>query len=141
MTPEERARKSADAMWAGDHASAWLGMRIDRIDEGIAELSLTIEKHHCNGMGICHGGITFSLADSTFAFACNSRNRRTVAQHNTISYLAPGRVGDRLTASAREVQLAGRTGIYDVRVRNQGGDVIAEFRGISRMINGTHFEE
>ncbi|MFQ6547635.1 hydroxyphenylacetyl-CoA thioesterase PaaI [Aestuariibius sp. 2305UL40-4] len=139
MTPKERAERSAEAMWAGDKASAWLGMRIDRVDEGTATLSLTVEKHHTNGHGICHGGITFSLADS--AFACNSRNQNTVAQHNTITYAAPARLGDRLTAVAREVGLTGRNGIYDVTVRNQDGVTIAEFRGCSRTVQGALFEE
>jgi len=103
-------------------------------------MSMTVEQHHCNGHGTCHGGVSFSLADSTFAFACNSRNRVTVAQHNLISYLAPGRLGDRLTATAVEVK-AGRSGIYDVTVANQDGKVIAEFRGFSRTIDGTLFEE
>jgi acyl-CoA thioesterase len=81
------------------------------------------------------------LADSAFAFACNSRNQSTVAQHNVISYLAPGRVGDVLTATAREVSLNGRNGIYDVTVTNQDGTRIAEFRGFSRAITGRLFDE
>ena len=141
MTPKERAERSAAAMWAEDHASAWLGMQIESMEEGAATLSLTVEKHHTNGHGICHGGITFSLADSAFAFACNSRNQRAVAQHNTITYVAPARLGDRLTASAREVSLTGRSGIYDVAVQNQDGTTIAEFRGCSRIVQGTLFEE
>ena len=104
-------------------------------------MSLTIEPHHANGHGICHGGVTFSLADSAFAFACNSRNRSTVAQHNMISYIAPGRIGDRLSARAEEVTLNGRSGIYDVRITNQDGQLIAEMRGISRAIKGQHFDE
>ncbi len=141
MTPQERAERSAEAMWAEDNASAWLGMQIDRMEEGAATLSLTVEKHHTNGHGICHGGITFSLADSAFAFACNSRNQSAVAQHNTITYVAPARLGDRLTAVAREVSLTGRSGIYDVAVRNQDGATIAQFRGCSRIVQGTLFEE
>ena len=122
-------------------ASTWFGMSLDDIDEGRAVMSLTIEPHHANGHGICHGGVTFSLADSAFAFACNSRNRSTVAQHNMISYIAPGRIGDRLSAHAEEVTLNGRNGIYDVRVTNQDGQLIAEMRGISRAIKGQHFDE
>ena len=140
MTPQERAEKSAAAMWATDSASAWFGFSLDAVGEGTAVMSMTVEKQHCNGHGTCHGGVSFSLADSTFAFACNSRNRVTVAQHNLISYLAPGRLGDRLTATAVEVR-AGRSGIYDVTVANQDGKVIAEFRGFSRTIDGTLFEE
>jgi acyl-CoA thioesterase len=141
MTPKERAEKSSAAMWASDNASKWAGMEITEVDEGRAVLQLTVETHHCNGHGICHGGVTFMLADSAFAFACNSRNQSTVAQSNAITYTAPGRLGDRLTADAREVSLTGRSGIYDVTVKNQDDLVIAEFRGLSRAIKGHLFEE
>ncbi len=141
MTPQQRAERSSQAMWAEDNASKWAGMEITEIAEGRAVLELTVEAHHCNGHGICHGGITFMLADSAFAFACNSRNQATVAQHNIISYLAPGRKGDRLRAEATELSLTGRSGIYDVKVTNQSGTVIAEFRGMSRAIKGQLFEE
>ncbi|TDK43828.1 hydroxyphenylacetyl-CoA thioesterase PaaI [Antarcticimicrobium luteum] len=141
MTPTERAKKSADAMWANDNASKWAGMEITHIDEGTATLDLTVEAHHCNGHAICHGGVIFMLADSAFAFACNSRNQSTVAQHNLINFLAPGKQGDRLTAHAREVSLTGRSGIYDVTVTNQDGQRIAEFRGMSRAIKGHLFDE
>ncbi len=141
MTPQDRARKAAAVMWADDNASKWTGMTLAEVDEGTATLEMTIEPHHCNGHGICHGGVTFMLADSAFAFACNSRNQSTLAQHNLISFLAPGRVGDRLTATAAEVSLAGRSGIYDVTVTNQNGQKIAEFRGMSRAIKGQLFQE
>ncbi|MEX0365076.1 MAG: hydroxyphenylacetyl-CoA thioesterase PaaI [Ruegeria sp.] len=141
MTPKERAEKAAAAMWAGDNASKWAGMEITHIDEGTATLEMTVAAHHCNGHGICHGGVSFMLADSAFAFACNSRNQSTVAQHNVISFIAPGRRGDRLTANATELSLTGRSGIYDVTVTNQDGQKIAEFRGFSRAINGTLFDE
>ena len=141
MTPKERAQKSAETMWNNDQASAWFGIRIDEIDEGFAVLSLTVEKKHTNGHGICHGGVTFALADSAFAFACNSRNQSTVAQHNTISYTAAVKLGDVLTATAKEISLIGRNGIYDVEVTNQEGLAVAQFRGCSRAIRGTLFEE
>ncbi len=141
MTPKERAERSAAAMWEGDRASQTLGMSIVEMDEGKAVLQMTVGKDHANGHAICHGGITFSLADSAFAFACNSRNQSTLAQHNVISYLAPGKVGDVLTATATEVNLAGRSGIYDVIVTKQDGTKIAEFRGFSRAIKGQLFEE
>ncbi len=141
MTPKDRAEKASAAMWAGDNASKWAGMEITHIDEGVATLEMTVEPHHCNGHGICHGGVTFMLADSAFAFACNSRNQSTVAQHNMISFTAPGRIGDRLIATASEVSLTGRSGIYDVTVTNQNGAQIAEFRGMSRAIKGQLFEE
>lgn len=141
MTPKERAEKSSAAMWSSDNASKWAGMEIAEVDAGRAVLQLMVEAHHCNGHGICHGGVTFMLADSAFAFACNSRNQATVAQSNSITYTAPGRLGDRLTADAREVSLTGRSGIYDVTVKNQDDLVIAEFRGLSRAIKGHLFEE
>ncbi|MCA0871103.1 hydroxyphenylacetyl-CoA thioesterase PaaI [Seohaeicola saemankumensis] len=141
MTPEQRAERSAEAMWADDNASKWAGMAIARVGEGTAVLELTVEGHHCNGHAICHGGVIFMLADSAFAFACNSRNQVTVAQHNMISFIAPGQKGDRLTAEAREISLTGRSGIYDVRVTNQDGTLIAEMRGMSRAIKGALFDE
>ncbi len=141
MTPKERAEKAASAMWTGDQASQSLGMSLDHIDEGTATLSLTVSEHHTNGHGNCHGGIIFALADSAFAFACNSRNQATVAQHNSITYVAPAKQGDQLTATATEISLTGRSGIYDVRVTNDQGAVVAEFRGHSRTIRGTLFDE
>ncbi len=141
LSPKDRAEKSAAAMWDSDQASKWAGMSIETVDEGHATLALTVEQHHCNGHGICHGGVIFLLADSAFAFACNSRNQATVAQHNMISFVAPGRLGDQLRAEAREVSLTGRSGLYDVSVRNQEGQLIAEMRGCSRAIKGQLFAE
>jgi len=141
MKPKERAEKAAAIMWENDRASPWIGMRLDTIDEGRSKMSLVVQDHHVNGHDICHGGIIFSLADSAFAFACNSRNQNTVAQHNSITYISPGKLGDTLTADAKEVSLSGRSGIYDVTVTNQNNDVIAEFRGCSRAIRGQLFEE
>ena len=141
MTPKERAEKAAAIMWENDRASPWIGMRLDTIDEGCSKMSLVVQDHHVNGHDICHGGIIFTLADSAFAFACNSRNQNTVAQHNSITYISPGKLGDTLTADAKEVSLSGRNGIYDVTVTNQNNDVIAEFRGCSRAIRGQLFEE
>ena len=141
MTPKERAEKAAAIMWENDRASPWIGMRLDTIDEGRSKMSLVVQDNHVNGHDICHGGIIFTLADSAFAFACNSRNQNTVAQHNSITYISPGKLGDTLTADAKEVSLSGRSGIYDVTVTNQNNDVIAEFRGCSRAIRGQLFEE
>ena len=141
MTPKERAERAASAMWADDKASRWFGMELVEVDEARAVTRLKVEPHHTNGHGICHGGVIFSLADSAFAFACNSRNQSTVAQSNAISFLSPGRQGDELTATAREVHLRGRSGLYDVRVTNQDDEVIAEMRGQSRAISGQLFEE
>ena len=141
MTPKERAKRSAAAMWESDRASPWMGMELGDVSEGTAELSLLVEAHHCNGHGICHGGITFSLADSAFAFACNSRNQSTVAQHIMINFITPAKEGDRLTATAKEISLTGRSGIYDISVINQEGAPVAEMRGMSRAIPGQLFEE
>ena len=141
LTPKDRAAKSAEAMWRDDHASQWFGMEMQDIDEGCAVIALTVGPHHANGLGSCHGGVIFALADTAFAFACNSRNQATVAQQNSITYLAPGRVGDRLTATAREVSLRGRTGLYDVSVCNQEGTLIARFSGLSRAVKGQLFDE
>lgn len=141
ITEEERARRSGDAMWSTDQASKWVGMSLDAVGPGTATLSMMVEPHHCNGHHICHGGIIFTLADSAFAFACNSYNQIVVAQHNTISFIAPGKEGDRLTAVANEISRSGRSGIYDVTVTASNGSVIAEFRGCSRVIKGQHFEE
>ncbi len=128
-------------MWSSDQASRWLGMRLVSVDVGTATLTLEVAAHHCNGHGICHGGITFALADSAFAFACNSRNQATVAQHNAITYIAPAQLGDTLTATARELSLTGRSGIYDIRVADQDDRTVAEMRGLSRAIKGRLFEE
>ena len=141
MTPKERAEKSAAAMWRGDRASEWFGMALVEVDEGRAVMALTVQAHHANGHGICHGGVTFSLADSAFAFACNSRNQSAVAQQNQITYLAPARVGETLTAVATETSKSGRSGITDVVVTSDNGVKIAVFRGLSRAIKGTLFEE
>lgn len=141
MDPQEKAEKSARAMWSEDNASPWFGMTEPRVTPGGAVMSLEVQAHHCNGHHICHGGVIFALADSTFAFACNSYNQRAVAQHNTISYLAPGRLGDTLTATATELASVGRSGLYDVMVTNQDGVQIAAFRGASRTVKGTNFQE
>ena len=141
MTPQERAERSAAAMWAGDAASKHLGMTLDATGPGRAALSFTVQPEHLNGHGICHGGYIFTLADSAFAFACNSYNRTVVAQHVSITYLSPARAGERLSAEAAEVSLSGRSGVYDVTVTGGDGRKVALFRGASRQIEGQHFKE
>ncbi len=141
MTPQDRADKSAEALWEDDNAARWFGASLKACGEGWAEMELTVQPHHCNGHGILHGGVTFGFADTTFAYACNSRNVPTVAAHCNISFLRPGRVGDVLTARAEERQLNGRSGIYDMTVTNQDGTVLAEMRGMSRAIKGQLFDE
>lgn len=141
MTPKERAENAANAMWENDHASQALGMELISVDEGVAVFQMLVKKQHLNGHGSCHGGMIFALADTAFAFACNSRNQATVAQHNSITYLAPAAQGDVLMARAAEVNLTGRGGITDVSITNQARIKIAEFRGHSRAVRGSLFPE
>ncbi|MCW5701600.1 MAG: hydroxyphenylacetyl-CoA thioesterase PaaI [Bradyrhizobium sp.] len=136
LSPDDLARACADTMWKEDDASKGLGMEIVEIGPGRATLAMTVRPEMVNGQRIAHGGFIFTLADSAFAYACNSHNDRTVAAQGDISFLRPGKLGDRLVATAREVSRSGRSGIYDVRVTS-GETVIAEFRGHSRTISGT----
>ncbi len=129
--PQALAERAARTMWDNDRASQALGMELLEIGPGRAVLGMTITSTMVNGHDIAHGGFIFSLADSAFAFACNSYGARTVAAHCTITYLNPGRLDDRLVATAREIARQGRSGIYDVRV-TCGETLIAEFRGHSR---------
>lgn len=138
----EIARLSADAMWADDQASRGLGMQILDVGPGRARLAMTITERMVNGHGLCHGGFIFTLADSAFAFACNSHGQHAVAQHCTVTFLAPGRLGMRLVADANERHRGERSGIYDITVRNEAdGTVIAEFRGHSRTLPGNWLDE
>lgn len=130
------AEACAKAMWLDDRASKGLGMSLQRIAPGEAVLSMTIRKDMTNGHGICHGGFIFTLADSTFAFACNTYDQRTVAQQCAVTFLQPVREGETLTAHAIERTRAGRGGIYDVTVRDSKNVIVAEFRGHSRTISG-----
>lgn len=138
MSPQELAEACAASMWAKDAASKALGMTILHIAPGEATLAMRVTETMVNGQGICHGGYIFTLADSAFAFACNGYDVLTVAQHCAVSFLAPCRSGDRLTASAREVVRGERSGIYDIRVTGADGTPVAEFRGHSRTVKGTH---
>ena len=134
-SPDDLARACAEAMWKDDDASQGLGMEILEVKAGQATLAMTVKPHMVNGHGIAHGGFIFLLADSTFAFACNSRNERAVAAQCNISFIKPGKLGDRLVATAREISWTGRSGIYDVRV-TVDGIAIAELRGHSRTVGG-----
>lgn len=134
--PQALAELTAKTMYDGDAASQALGARVVSVGPGQASMSMTVRADMLNGHKTCHGGFIFALADSTFAFACNSRNAATVASGCTIDYLAPGFEGDVLTAHAVEYSLAGRTGVYDVQVTNQDGKRIAIFRGRSYRIKG-----
>lgn len=135
LAPDDLARACADAMWKEDDASKGLGTEILHIGAGEATLTMTVKPHMVNGQGIAHGGFIFTLADSTFAFACNSHNQRAVAAQCNISFIRPGKLGDRLIAKAREISRTGRSGIYDVRV-TVDDTVIAELRGHSRTVGG-----
>lgn len=137
MSPQEMAEACARRMWDDDSASRDLGMRIDHIAPGEATLSMTVTDLMTNGHGSAHGGFIFVLADSAFAFACNTYDRLAVGQHCSITYIAPGAGGDRLVATAREVSRRGRSGIYDVSVAREDGTPIAEFRGHSRTVDRT----
>jgi acyl-CoA thioesterase len=136
LSPDDLARACAEAMWQEDDASKGLGMEIVEIRPGQATLTMTVKPDMVNGQRIAHGGFIFTLADSAFAFACNTHNQRTVAAQGSITFLRPGKLGDLLVATAREISRSGRSGIYDVRV-TAGDVVIAEFRGHSRTIGGT----
>ncbi len=140
MTPEALARACADAMWADDRASAGLGMILTAVAPGRAEITMRVRDEMVNGLGLCHGGFIFTLADSTMAFASNSHGERAVAQHAAIDFLRPGKRGELLTARAEERARAGRNGLYDVRVTGEDGTIVAEFRGQTRTI-GKFFAE
>src|ERR1044072_4661912 len=134
--PQAVAEASASAMFAQDRASRALGMRILEIRPGSARLAMQIRDDMVNGHLICHGGLIFTLADSAFAFACNTYDLVTVASSGSIEFLLPVRLGDELTATAEERVRLKRTGVYDVAVRNQSGDCFAMFRGRSHEIGG-----
>ena len=127
----ELAQSVAHEMFKIDKHAKKLGMTLREISPGYAELSLVVTDDMINGLGICHGGVTFSLADTAFALACNSRNQRTLALNASITYAAPASVGDILTAFAQEQVLNGKTGVYDVTIVNQHNEKIALFHGVS----------
>ena len=139
LSDEDVARLSAEAMWASDAASRALGMEIVEVTPGRATLTMQVREDMVNGHAIGHGGFTFTLADSAFAFACNSYNRSTVAAACEIKFLAPTRLGDLLVAEAVERSREGRDGVYDITVRRDD-TVVAEFVGRSKEIRGTLFD-
>lgn len=138
MDPDALARACAQSMWAADKASKHMGMKLDHVAAGTATMSMTVQDFMTNGHDICHGGFIFTLADSTFAFACNGYNQNAVAQHCAVSFLLPVKSGETLTARATEIHRSGRSGIYDIRVTREDGETVAEFRGQSRTVKGTH---
>jgi len=143
-TPHEAqalAERVAAGMYERDRASQAMGMQIGAIGPGYAELTMTVRADMLNGHAICHGGFIFTLADSAFAFACNSYNLTTVASGCAIDFVAPAREGDVLAAMARERSVSGRTGVYDIEVTNQRGETVAYFRGKSYRIKGHVIED
>jgi acyl-CoA thioesterase len=128
------ARKIADHLRAGEGTAAAWNIEIEEAREGYARIAMIVRKDMLNGHHICHGGMIFSLSDTAFAYACNSRNMETVAQNATIAFLAPGRLGDRPVAECQEQALTGRSGVYAVTVTNQKGEKIAVFQGLSRSL-------
>ncbi|HEX8477188.1 MAG TPA: hydroxyphenylacetyl-CoA thioesterase PaaI [Telluria sp.] len=136
LDPQQLAELAGKTMYDNDPASQALGMALAAIGPGYARMTMTVRPDMLNGHRTCHGGYIFMLADSAFAFACNSHNYNTVGAGCTIDYLAPGREGDVLTAEAAEQALIGKTGVYDVSVTNAAGTRIALFRGKSHRVPG-----
>ena len=134
--PQQTAERAVQALWSGDAASKQLGMKIESCGPGRATVSMPVRADMVNGHGICHGGIVFALADSAFAFACNSGGDNTVAAGAAIEFLSPARAGDVLRAVAIQRWRAARTGIYEIEVLNQRGETVALFRGRSHQITG-----
>lgn len=141
MDALEIARESARIMWSEDNATRHVGMELVSVEPGKAKLSLKIRDEFTNGHGMCHGGYIFMLADSAFAFACNSHNQRAVAASAAIEFIAAAQRGDVLTAECAEQSRGGRSGLYDTRVTDQNGRLIALFRGRSATIRGSFIEE
>jgi acyl-CoA thioesterase len=133
---QQLAERVAEDMYANDRASKALGMNIVEVGPGRAVLSMTVREDMVNGHDICHGGLMATLADSSFAFACNSYNEITVASGFSIDIVAPGKLGDVLTSRCHEVSKAGRTGVYDAEITNQRGERVAVFRGRSYTMKG-----
>jgi acyl-CoA thioesterase len=133
---EEIARRAVQALFDGDRASQMLGMKVESCGPGHATVSMAVRPDMVNGHRICHGGLIFALADSAFAFACNSHGDNTLAAGAAIEFLAPGREGDVLRAIATERWRAGRAGVYEIEVRNQREETVALFRGRSHQIAG-----
>ncbi|HEK0907742.1 hydroxyphenylacetyl-CoA thioesterase PaaI [Pseudomonas parafulva] len=136
-TPEALARACADAMYARDRATQGMGIELLEAGPGSAAVRMTVRADMIQGHGTCHGGFLFALADSAFAFACNSHDEATVALGCSIDYVAPALLGDQLTATAHELVRKGRTGLYDVRLENQRGELVALFHGKSYKLRGS----
>ncbi len=138
---DKLARRVADTLLSREGTGPAWGVTIEEAREGYARVSMRVRADMLNGHAIAHGGMIFALADTAFAYACNSRNENTVAQHASITFLAPAQLDDMLIAEAREVSRAGRSGVYAISVRTNDGRVIAEFNGLSRSIGGAVIDE
>jgi len=136
QSPQETADWVRERLFVNDHASKGLGMQVLEVSPGRAMVQMPVREDMLNGHQTCHGGFLSALADSAFAFACNSYNELTVASGFSIDFMAPGRLGDVLTARCTEVSKAGRTGVYDAEIVNQQGERLAVFRGRSYTIKG-----
>jgi acyl-CoA thioesterase len=136
LDAQRLAERAVAALYAGDRASQNLGIRVEKIAPGAVRVAMIVRGDMVNGHRLCHGGIVFALADSAFAFACNSYGDNTLAAAASIDFLAPAREGDALTADASELWRAGRSGLYEITVSNQRGERIALFRGRSHRIEG-----
>ncbi|HEX5091579.1 MAG TPA: hydroxyphenylacetyl-CoA thioesterase PaaI [Burkholderiales bacterium] len=141
MDREALAQAVGEVMRREDRVTKWLGFQVEELRAGYARLSMTVSEQMANGQAYCHGGMIFTLADSSFGFASNSHNQRSLAAACSIEFLAPARVGDRLTSECTEQARAGRSGVYDARVTNQEGSLIALFRGKSATVRGHWVEE
>ena len=140
MNRQALAERIAAVIEREDRASRLLGMKLVEVGPGRARLSMRVTADMVNGQKVCHGGLIFSLADSSFGYACNTHNQRALAASCSIDFLAPAQLGDELTAEAQETAHAGRTRLYDVRVTNQSGELIALFRGKSAAVKGAWVE-
>ena len=140
MSPEQIAERCAEIMWPDDHAARGLGIELAKVGPGRAVLRMQVRQDMVNGHGTCHGGFIFALADSAFAYACNSYNHRAVAAGVDINFLAPAHLGDLLTAIGVVRHQGGRSGVYDIEVVNQEERAIAVFRGRAARVKGHFFE-
>jgi acyl-CoA thioesterase len=136
MDPHATAEAVRHGMFENDAASKAMGMQVEEVGPGFARVSMIVRPEMLNGFRICHGGLITTLADSAFAFGCNSYNEMTVASGIVVDFLAPAHEGDRLVAECHEVSRAGRTGVYDIKVTNQHGKTVVVMRGRSHTIKG-----
>jgi len=137
ISKDELANKVIAQVMKDDLFSQWLGIQIIEIKEGYSKIKMSVRKEMINGLGIVHGGIAFSLSDSAFAFACNSRNNLSVALDTSINFLKPVHPGDELTAEAKEIHNGKSTGLYQITITNQHNHIVALFKGTCFRTNKT----